>query len=99
MPSCLWSCNNLSFPLPAIRLLLWFRDTNTNAVFVAEPQFCWRAARVRESREPAPRMGRVSFVQTAGGGKLFPAQISGPPAALAAHQPVARFVTLKGQWG
>jgi hypothetical protein len=50
--------------------------------FVAEPQFCWRAARVRESREPAPRMGRVSFVQTARGGKLFPALVSGPPAVL-----------------
>src|SRR5215472_14341391 len=35
-------------------------------------QLSWRAARVRESREPAPRMGRVSFVQTARAGRLFP---------------------------
>ena len=31
---------------------------------------------MRESREPAPRMGRVSFVQTARGGKLFPGLFS-----------------------
>ena len=41
-------------------------------VFVADPQSSWRAARVRESREPAPRMGRVSFVQTARRLRLFP---------------------------
>src|SRR5207245_6935055 len=59
------------------------RDTNTNAVFVAEPQFCWRAARVRESREPALRMGGVSFVQTARGGKLVRALVSGSRGVLA----------------
>jgi len=52
---------------------------------------------VRESREPAPRMGRVSFVQTARGGKLFPVLTFVLAATLAAYQPVARFVTLKGQ--
>jgi hypothetical protein len=52
---------------------------------------------VRESREPAPRMGRVSFVQTARGGKLFPALVSRSACRFAAYQLVARFVTLKGQ--
>ena len=32
------------------------------------------AARVRESREPAPHMGRVSSVQTSQAGELFPIQ-------------------------
>src|SRR5690242_3664790 len=89
MPSWLWSCNNSSFPLPAIVFPLFrdtnaysetpiprFKDTRSNVVFVADPQLSWRAARVRESREPAPRMGRVSFVQTARGDKLFPVAFS-----------------------
>jgi hypothetical protein len=34
-----------------------------------------RAARVREYREPAPRMGRVSLVQTTTSRQIFPASV------------------------
>jgi hypothetical protein len=49
-------------------------DTQSSSMVIRRPcrQLDWRAARVRESREPAPLMGRVSFVQTARGGPLFP---------------------------
>jgi hypothetical protein len=45
----------------------------------------WRAARVRESREPAPRMGRVSFVQTTQGRRLFPPFFAYPSSTYSSH--------------
>jgi hypothetical protein len=51
---------------------------------------------VRESREPAPRMGRVSFVQTAKGRELFPVLIW---QFLALTNPLADSSHLEGQLG
>jgi hypothetical protein len=40
---------------------------------------------VRESREPAPHMGRVSFVQTTQGSQLFPVFSLTTPVLYSSH--------------
>ena len=59
---------------------------------------------MRESREPAPLMGRVSFVQTARGPRLFPAFHAYYPLPDSSHQrgiwgiesPLRRFLQMSG---
>jgi hypothetical protein len=80
-PSCLWSYPSsfCVFPTRAfaevvftVLFAIWTHKAPVWLFVALARQLDWRAARVRESREPAPLMGRVSFVQTARGGPLFP---------------------------
>src|SRR2546429_9633839 len=54
---------------------LWTHEAPVQFFVALARQFSWRAARGRESREPAPRMGRVLIGQTARGGPLFPPRV------------------------
>src|SRR6266403_347097 len=74
IPSSLRSCRISSLLLPVIFSSPTSEDTSIrNYLLPPVPaNFLGRAARVRESREPAPHMGRVSFVQTTRVRQLFP---------------------------
>ena len=94
-PSCLWSYPS-AFPGKGlwgarftVLVSIWTHKAPVRLLSPLPANWIGGRRGVRESREPAPLMGRVSFVQTARGGPLF-------PMGLPAYQLIAGFVPLKG---